>query len=365
MMKVYMSTSSGSDDNPGTEALPIRTAQRLKAITDPMLTADIPVRVMMRRGDEFHDFYWQTALNNLEVCDYGDGPKPVVHSGEHPAAINYLAEAIDSLKLSNLLFEGDGRGHAIRMAQSRSSRLLKIDECHYRNFGTCVSAEHFRMVSVFGSSFRQGTASKGGLIYVDHCNSVEVSCSTFDDTPNQTKHHAIYANTGCGKLTIDNSAISNVGSGVQARCNLFTRRLVINDAALGVWCSGDECEMSKTVFANLRNTDTQPMAIGLWLPNTGTALIEESIVFCPLPSSNACFARLDVGQASGTPEGTTKFTDTALLNWRSDVPVLRITEQVDRLGKVDFRRSTFRVDPFLGDITLKHVYRTPGGDNDN
>jgi len=85
---IYVSNSTGSDSNPGTQTSPIKTLAKAQGLVG----AGSADWILLKRGDTFEGFgTWKksgrSAQEPLYISAYGTGARPQINSGVSPGFI--------------------------------------------------------------------------------------------------------------------------------------------------------------------------------------------------------------------------------------------------------------------------------------
>lgn len=312
---VYVSASDGSDSNDGDT--PARPLQSLRVAMRRVLDGAAD-RLLLKRGDAWNESLppltrsGTSPAEPLVIAAFGEGPRPIVRTGQAPAVVSMKGHRIANLVVCGIEFtahEYDGSGqhrpHAINLWQSCENVLL--EDLYVHNYYLSVQIrgngddDRTRDVAIrrciFARNYVAGQhGHTQGLLAVWTDGLVIEQCTFFrnghdpncaDSAPNHFRHAAYFQN-GTRNITCrENIFLEAASNAIQLRGggivedNLFLRNPIAILFGGGHEPSRNKDGVTGSVTGNVimdGRDGGQPAGWGIHAANIRSGRISDNIV---------------------------------------------------------------------------------------
>ncbi|MCS7032935.1 MAG: right-handed parallel beta-helix repeat-containing protein, partial [Phycisphaerae bacterium] len=304
----YVSSSSGDDNNPGTQAAPFRTLAKAKS----MMRDNRPDWLLLKRGDTFNEVFgsWTRSGRSPEemmlIGAYGTGPRPIVRTngldadgitlaGGSTIPIRYLA--IQGIEFIDNTHDGTEDKYGIRL--QRTGSHFYIEDVKVSNFkdGIVIGMEPpnpgvsnvtVRRSVIVDNWQKKTSGHSQGLYASGTTNGLLIEENVFDrngwkeGVPGAEKtvyNHNMYINDGARNVVIRNNISTRASlRGILTRGGGVVSGNVTARNAIGIETWGNAIIDNNIVLENGDVPDF-PQGFGIQVvENNGNAVITNNII---------------------------------------------------------------------------------------
>lgn len=223
---VYVSSSTGKDSNPGTQALPIQTISKAQALDN----AGLADWILLKKGDTFVGGLFKhgsgaSSLTPSLVSNYGQGARPIMTSGISVGPYRGVLTGTTHVAIIGIDFEAGASGLDSILSVAGVNDLL-VEDCKIVNFYDGIDIEiantnlrnnnvRIRRNEIMDNTSVTGTGHSQG-IYIAVTDNLLIEENVFDFNGYDLPGH-LSANI------FNHSAYLHTNRNVTARGNIIAR----------------------------------------------------------------------------------------------------------------------------------------------
>ena len=326
MSVVYISSSSGSDKNPGTSARPVATIAKAYNMARSGDT------VLLKAGDAWNTGMGYWSKSNTTIGSYGTGARPKIRTANDGLAIIRAS----NITVRGISFNGLNGTSRNGIVTTGGNGNIKIENCEVTGFRMNITAQGYygpiKGLSITNCLITRsnGIGMSSGL-YADNVHGLTITNSIFDRNggTGSMYNHGAYITALCSGLRVTGCTFSYSSNfGMQARCGgvISNNTFKCNSVGLSVGIvNGGGVHTPGGVVANVTNNLFTGVGVGLHagygmdLGNIKSGLVSGNRFVNGTGYRYAATISLSRGTASGDQVGIRNLTisNNSASNWGS------------------------------------------------